>query len=470
MLLGKVDHASHAAAIARASKIGDRAPLLRAHLIQILESREFKGSRRSQDFLRYAVENALDGTFDRLKERTIGVELFSRRADYNTGEDSIVRVSASDVRRRLHQYYLGADIDSEVQIDLPAGSYIPEFRHIPRGEPLPPSAPESARVTAQDAVVVPPAPSVSQETPPREPVREVSRGMGAWWKYIPFLVAILSIALAAFFWNQSRLLRAGAAETPVHRSMPWSTLFEKGHRLQIVVSDTGFSAIQDLLGVTIPLSDYVGFRYPQNNLSPETARLARFISQRQFTAVLDVGLVTRISELASTYGTRIEVRSARGLHVEDFKNDDNFILLGSARANPWAMLYDQQLDFSVEYVPEMGKLIFHNKHPKPGEAAVYIPTATFGQTGDSYAMLAFVGNPNQRGSVLLIAGTSAEGTEMAGKLVTNVDTLATTLRKSGVDPAGAPRKFQLLLRLSTMAGSAGGFDVVAFHSADPSVH
>src|SRR5512140_1527011 len=101
---------------------------VRSELIRILESAAFRGTRRSQDFLRYVVEHALDGDLDALKERSIGIEVFERPVDYDTGQDSIVRVKANEVRKRLAQYYGQPGAGSQVQIDLPAGSYSPEFR------------------------------------------------------------------------------------------------------------------------------------------------------------------------------------------------------------------------------------------------------------------------------------------------------------------------------------------------------
>src|SRR5689334_20286648 len=79
-----------------------------AELERILASPAFRGSKRSQEFLRYIVANALDGRTDLLKERSLGVGIFGRPADYDTGDDAIVRVKASEVRKRLAQYNLEA--------------------------------------------------------------------------------------------------------------------------------------------------------------------------------------------------------------------------------------------------------------------------------------------------------------------------------------------------------------------------
>jgi hypothetical protein len=124
---GKRDQASHEAAIARIAEVLPYAKAIRAHLSDILYSAVFKGSRRSQEFLTHVVECALASQWERLKERSLGIEVFSRDACYDTGGDSIVRVTASDVRRRLLQYYAECDQTPAFRIEIPAGSYIPEF-------------------------------------------------------------------------------------------------------------------------------------------------------------------------------------------------------------------------------------------------------------------------------------------------------------------------------------------------------
>ena len=52
------------------------------------------------------MERGLDGRPEDLKERTIGIEVFGRAADYDTNLDHVVRSVAGEVRRRLAQYYM----------------------------------------------------------------------------------------------------------------------------------------------------------------------------------------------------------------------------------------------------------------------------------------------------------------------------------------------------------------------------
>lgn len=103
------------------------ADLIRQHLQDALRSRAFAGSRRAQEFLTLLVEHALAGRFDSLHERAIGAEMFGRPLDYDTATDSVVRVKATEVRKKLARFYAEAEPEPDVHIELPSGTYIPRF-------------------------------------------------------------------------------------------------------------------------------------------------------------------------------------------------------------------------------------------------------------------------------------------------------------------------------------------------------
>jgi len=106
------------------------AAVVRAALTRVLQSQEFRSSHRSQDFLRYVVERTLDGHADSLKERTIGIDVFGRPAAYDPSDDATVRVKAGEVRKRLALYYANEGQRDDIRIDLPAGTYVPEFHRV----------------------------------------------------------------------------------------------------------------------------------------------------------------------------------------------------------------------------------------------------------------------------------------------------------------------------------------------------
>src|SRR6266545_2129625 len=103
---------------------------IRRQLQAILASPVFHGSRRCQQFLTCVCEKFLAGEASALKERTIAIEVFGRQPESDLAEDTIVRVGAREVRKRLAQYYVTPEgAASEIRIDLPSGSYVPEFRY-----------------------------------------------------------------------------------------------------------------------------------------------------------------------------------------------------------------------------------------------------------------------------------------------------------------------------------------------------
>lgn len=104
-----------------------------------------------------------------------------------------------------------------------------------------------------------------------------------------------------------------------------------------------------------------------------------------------------------------------------------------------------------------------NAHPRPGEPSSYVPTAKGLATGQSFAIISFIRNPNQAGQVLLLAGANAEGTKAAGELITNPQSLSAALQHCSMPSSKQVQHFQLLLRLSTMAGSPTNFNVLACH-------
>ena len=113
---------------------------IREQLERILSSPLFKNSKRYPNLFRYVVERSLEGHSGHVKERTLGVEVFGREPDYDTNLDPVVRTSAVEIRKRIAQYYNEAVHESEIRIDFPPGTYLPEFRHPlkPALEPEPP--------------------------------------------------------------------------------------------------------------------------------------------------------------------------------------------------------------------------------------------------------------------------------------------------------------------------------------------
>ena len=96
-------------------------------LERLLANPFFSHSRRFPSFLRFIVSQTLLGRTDLLKERTLGIEVFGKSANYDTANDPIVRVTAAEIRKRIAQYYQDPAHEHELRLSLPPGSYVPKF-------------------------------------------------------------------------------------------------------------------------------------------------------------------------------------------------------------------------------------------------------------------------------------------------------------------------------------------------------
>lgn len=427
---------------------------LREHLKKVIESAAFRGSHRSVQFLKYICEQAIAGHFDVLKERMIGVELFGRLPSYDTGQDAIVRVTASDVRKRLSHYYLStAGSSAELCINLPIGSYVPEFTHEIRNAAEAETIPEPLSPEVTSAVTIKPAANLN-------PSVRFPRTRELW-----LVIATCIAALCLLLWG---IFRRPSAQASSRTSvLPWSVFFADKRAPLLVTSDPNIAEIQGLTGEPVSVSDYANQEYIHNaaSLSPEIIHICRDILRGDKAASVDTPIVASIAELAAENASRINVRAARNLHFSDFDTEGNLIFLGSPRTDPWISLFDDQLAFRFIYDHASRQEIIENVRPHPGELVKYVPTAKGFATGQSFATVSFVRNLNHGGHVLILAGANAEGTKAAGELVTNPASLSSALQRCGIRSSAADsdagQHFQILLHLRMMAGSPTAFDVAA---------
>jgi Tol biopolymer transport system component len=100
----------------------------RRQLEQVLHSAGFARNQRLSRFLRFVVEQHLEGRDGEIKESVIAVEVFGRGTDHDPKQDSIVRTEAARLRARLQEYYADQGKADPLVIDLPKGGYTPVFR------------------------------------------------------------------------------------------------------------------------------------------------------------------------------------------------------------------------------------------------------------------------------------------------------------------------------------------------------
>ncbi|UVC08870.1 hypothetical protein IHQ71_27765 [Rhizobium sp. TH2] len=111
----------------------------RAQMRKIVSSPDFEATEREHRFLAYIVEEALQGRGDRIKAYSIAVEVFGREASFDAQHDPIVRIAAGHLRRAIERYYLTGGNADRVRINIPKGSYVPQFSNIECVTAVPPA-------------------------------------------------------------------------------------------------------------------------------------------------------------------------------------------------------------------------------------------------------------------------------------------------------------------------------------------
>jgi predicted SnoaL-like aldol condensation-catalyzing enzyme len=91
----------------------------REELERILASASFAGASRMRALLAYLVRETMAGRGERLKEYTVGQEVFGRTKDFDPRIDTLVRTEAWRLRARLAQYYVGEGAGNPLRIELP---------------------------------------------------------------------------------------------------------------------------------------------------------------------------------------------------------------------------------------------------------------------------------------------------------------------------------------------------------------
>ena len=100
----------------------------RAELQAVLHSPIFARSPTLSHLLSYLCEKTFAGETDQIKEYSVALDVFDRRDSFDQDTDSIVRVQANRLRKRLSDYYAGEGATHTMRITIPVGQYVPTFQ------------------------------------------------------------------------------------------------------------------------------------------------------------------------------------------------------------------------------------------------------------------------------------------------------------------------------------------------------
>jgi len=160
----------------------------RAELEAVLQSKYFTRAPTLAHLLSYLCEKLFAGESNQVKEYSIGVEVFHRGSSFDQDSDSIVRVEANRLRKRLAEYYATDGASHRLHIVIPIGQYVPEFDAVV-------SQPSEESLPALSAL-----PVVGRPGSESGPAEQVERGPRApvpwaWWLVGALLLLVVGLAL-----------------------------------------------------------------------------------------------------------------------------------------------------------------------------------------------------------------------------------------------------------------------------------
>lgn len=427
----------------------------RAVVERVAASEQFRRSARLRDFLLYVGKQSLKDGCPDVHEQEIGEKVFGRPPSYDRSQDNIVRVNATELRKRIELYFASAGAREPIVFEIPRGGYKLVFRR--RMESLP--------------IERGPAP-VESPLRPILAVPAVHYGQNRWRAGIHFAWPILSLVLGivcVLLYLQNRAMQKSIhpwESEPAVKAF-WTGFLSPHKETDIVLPDDAASVIEDITNKPISLDDYQNREFLRR-LQMSTMNDDRKADVDQvfnhnlvtFGAVSAAQLVA--SEIPPNYPHYLTF--TRYFTADDI-NRDNMVLIGGRKSVPWDYLFDNQLNFITDFDYAHDEQIVRDIHPKPGEKAIYtVPQGPNSITG--FATIAYVPNPSHTGSVIILGGTDSEATGAAAAFLTSEDQME-KLRKTlhgRIFPY-----FEVLLKTSRLSGAFFDSTLVAYRTY-PRIH
>ena len=385
---------------------------MRAALAEIVASPEFRASQKCRSFLIYVVEETLAGRHESLKERVIGAEVFGRAPGFETAGDSIVRVKATEVRKRLAKFYQDQPAGG-LRIELPTGSYVPVFH----GQA--PVAAAEVDVAEVDVVA------------PRRMSRRVMAGAAGGG---------LAAALGGWtFWPKSRALDA-----------LWAPLLTGPG--QLVVCASGAPALS---ATDQSVVEALRRPYPPG----ATIRLDQLSLSRQAqTSWPTVQALVDVTRMLAVAGKPFQVRVAAEMSFDQV-NGQPLVVIGMF-SNPWTVELTRHLRFSFE-IAGAGEYVVKDAE-RPDFVRRVRGLYPVSPMPVDYAQVTRLLDPRQNRRVIAIGGISGLGTRVAADFATSEHGWEQVAQLA---PAGwEQRNVQVLLETRIIGDTPSPPTILAVHA------
>ena len=409
-------------------------------LERVAASSHLRRATRLRELLLYVGQRSLKDGCDHVPEQEIGVKVFGRPDTYDNANDSIVRTTISDLRKRIDAYFAAEGIHEPIVMELPRGAYIPVFY-----------TRDAPSIIAEDF----PLPAAPHSAPASEPGRLAASRFERSFRWVAgFVIAVLAMVCIAF-WQESRTAQRSMHpwEYEPALSSVWSSFFAGGRDTDVVMEDSSVLLVQLISKQNIEMSDYINKTYlgtPSiQEVNPETYRNLLLISRKALGKASDFRVALGIRAL-DPQSAKLHFYNAREYTPRLLEND-NVILLGNPSSNPWYQWFENSLNFA-EPPETVGATPVINRSPRTGESATYTSqeNPSRGET-IAHCAIAYLPKPDHSGDMLLIQGTTSEATEAGGQFLLSEDRMSDFAKQAHVQKLPY---FEALLHVSQVLGTA----------------
>jgi hypothetical protein len=373
---------------------------------KILHCSQLNGSELLRSLLTYLAKRSVERPGDPVKEFDLAVDVFGRDPGFDSRLDSAVRVHTARLRAKLAEYYMAEGIADPLIIEVPKGSYLLSW-HLRNGH-----AAVRPVETAAEAPIVRPDTSVR-------------------WRFFAYGFAAAVVGVCAIWAAQS--LRAPAVPTAVQTF--WRPFLGTAPDPIVVFSNHRFAG-----------TSAVGLRPFREGIDPVSDVNVTYSGTGTVMAVHEV------SGLFSRFGRVVRLKRAE-LLTWDEAQTTNLILLGSPDSNSRLSQLPplQYFDFKSGRVePRLGVGGIINRHPAPGEEAVYYGSSN-PYTSD-YAVIAMLPGLKPDQHILMLAATNTYGLQAAAEFACRADLVGDLLTRLGVRGRGSIPDFEALVEVKINGG------------------
>ena len=397
--------------------------VIKEQLERMLADPLFRNSKRYPNMLRFLVERTLDGQTDDLKERTLGIEVFERKPDYDTTLDPVVRTTAGEIRKRIAQYYHESGRQNEIRIDLPPGSYVPEIR-IPVPEPPP--------ISINVSPVAPQLFSV--------PVTRVR-----YARLFRLGMVVLAAASLALLWSKPWVTRNALQKfwTPVG-GVSNPVLLCVGQRPNL-----RFTRPESLAGAKSAVS--ASADVSDTSLTPEEL----YLQGSQNMTIPDVTALTKVAAVLQSLGMSYRIRGESVASFADLR-EGPVVLIGAFN-NDWTIRLTGTQRFTFEQAGDI-RWIKDSQNADRKDWAVNLKTPYL-RLDQDYALISRRLDPTTDRMVVVAAGLLGYGTMAAGEFLTSPEYLAAIAKVAPKD--WEHRNLQVVLSTKVIGGNSGPPRVLA---------